>query len=818
MRKVTIYLFMLTMGLLSALTTLAQVTVTGQVIDAEAGGPLPGAAIRAGEVRGTTTNESGRFTLTNIPANVEVLEVSYVGFETIRLSVASAQATSPLTIRLNRSIFAADEVIVSATRVNERTGMAYTNVGAEALNKQNFGQDIPALLNFTPSLVSTSDAGAGVGYTGIRIRGTDATRINVTINGIPYNDPESQGVFWVNMPDFASSVSSVQIQRGVGTSTNGAGAFGATVNVNTSEFRAEPYAELNNSFGSFNTLRNTIKAGTGLLNGKFTVDARLSRIASDGFIDRASSNLKSFYLSGGYFGKKSFIRFNAFSGKELTYQSWYGTPESRLRGDREGMLAYIERNGLNERDAQNLLNSDSRTYNYYTYDNEVDDYQQDHYQLVSSHTLSNNWTLNLNGFLVRGRGFFEQYRDNDRLRNYKLPDVVIGEQTISRTDLIRRRWLDNYFYGTTFSLDYNSFKKLTANLGGGLNYFDNDHHGEVIWARYASTGNIRHPYYYNRGQKTDFNLYGKVYYQLTEKLNAYGDVQVRTVDYIVAGDDNQRRQHDFDEHFTFINPKAGLTYQLSETSTAYASYSIGNREPNRDDFTEATTDIRPVAETLRDLEAGFRTQRGRWAFAANYYYMNYKNQLVLTGQVNDVGNSIRVNVPNSYRMGIELEGAVALSNRWRWNANATFSRNKIANFTEYIVDYDNGGYQTITHGNTDISFSPNLIAASQLSYLPTKNVELTLLTKYVSKQYLDNTSNEGRRLDPYLTNDIRLTWTLTPSWSKQLVLKALVNNVLNEQYESNGYTYGYIAGGLVQENFYYPQAGRNYMIGVDLRF
>lgn len=816
MRKVTTYLSACVLALGLSLSAIAQQTFSGQVKDAEDGSPLPGATIRAGAYQGTTTNASGQFTLTNVPEKLENLQISFIGYETVL--VPTQGFPQNLTVSLQRSVFYADEVIVSATRVTDRSGMAYSNVTAEAIEKQNLGQDLPILLNFTPSLVSTSDAGAGVGYTGIRIRGTDATRINVTINGIPYNDSESQGVFWVNMPDIASSVSSIQIQRGVGTSTNGAGAFGATVNVSTNEFRREAYAELMNSFGSFNTRKHTVKAGTGLLNGKFTVDARLSQVKSDGFVDRASSDLRSFYLSGGYFGKKSFVRLNVFSGKEVTYQSWNGSPESRVRGDREGMLAFIERNGLNERDAQNLLNSNSRTYNFYTYDNEVDNYKQDHYQLVSSHTLNKNLTLNVNGFVVRGLGYFEQYRDEDRLSNYKIPNVVAGGDTITRSDIIRRRWLDNYFYGSTFSLDYNSFKKITANFGGGLNRYDGDHYGQVIWARTAGNSNIRQRYYENVGTKTDFNLYGKVYYQFTEKLNAFGDVQLRRVRHQILGDDNQRRQQDFDRTFTFFNPKAGLNYQISERSAAYASYSIGQREPNRDDFTESLRQVQPQAETLRDLEAGFRTQGPRLAFSANYYFMDYKNQLVLTGQVNDTGNSIRVNVPDSYRTGLELEGGVMFSRAWKWNANATFSQNKIANFTEFVIDYDNGGYQEIRHGRTDISFSPNVIVGSQLTYSPLKNVELALLTKYVGKQHLDNTSSEDRVLDPYLTNDLRFIWTLTPHWAKQISVSALFNNVLNETYASNGYTFGYIAGGRVQENFYYPQAGRNFLVGVTMKF
>ena len=623
------------------------------------------------------------------------------------------------------------------------------------------------------------------------------------------------------MPDFGSSVSSVQIQRGVGTSTNGAAAFGATVNINTNEFRKEAYAEINNSFGSFNTRKHTILAGTGLLNHKFTLDARLSKITSDGFIDRSKSDLGSFYVSGAYFGKKSAVRMNLFSGKEVTFQAWEGIPEARLKGDREGILAYIDRNGLNERDAQNLLNSNSHTYNLYLYDNQTDNYQQDHYQLISSHNLSKNWTFNLNGFLVKGRGYYEQYRDNDRLSNYKLPSVIVGGDTITRSDLIRRRWLDNSFYGTTFSLDYNSFKKLTANIGGGWNQYDGNHFGEVIWSRFASNSSIRQQYYQNVGLKTDFNLYGKVYYQITDKLNVFADAQIRKVGYFVKGDDNQQRQQLHDFNASFFNPKAGLTYQVSESSMAFASFSLAHREPNRDDFTESTRQIQPIPEVLRDLEVGYRFQKGRIAASIGGYYMNYKNQLVVSGQLNDVGNPIKINVPESYRAGIELELGAQLSKQWKWNANATLSQNKIRNFTEYVVNYDdeNGGYQITNHGNSDIALSPNVIVGSQFLYTPAKNLELALLTKYVGKQYLDNTSNDGRKLDAYFTNDLRLIYRIKPKWMNEITVSALANNVFNELYESNGYTYSYIYGGqTTTENFYYPQAGRNFMVSVGLKF
>ncbi|MEO6285600.1 MAG: TonB-dependent receptor [Dyadobacter sp.] len=813
MRNVTTYLFMLILSIYTPV--FAQKTITGRVTDAEDGKALPGATIKASEIRGANTDKDGNFTLKNIPDNITSLDISYIGYQSVKTEIASGA----FDIKLSKSTYQADEVIINATRVNDKTGMAYTNVSAAAIDKQNLGQDLPVLLNFTPSLVSTSDAGGGVGYTGIRIRGSDATRINVTVNGIPYNDAESQGVFWVNMPDFASSVSSIQVQRGVGTSTNGAGAFGATVNINTNAFRQEPYAELNNSYGSFNTFKNTLKVGSGLIKDKFTFDARLSRVSSDGFVDRASSELHSYYLSGGYFGKKSFVRVNVFSGKERTYQSWNGVPEAKLRGDREGVLSYIDRNGLSEKDAKNLLDSDDRTYNSYTYKNEVDNYRQDHYQIVSSHNLSDKWTFNLNAFLVRGLGYYEQYRTQDKYSNYNLPNVIAGKDTLTKTDLIRRRWLDNYFYGSTFSLDYNSFKKLTASIGGGWNKYDGDHYGQIIWARNAGNIENEHQYYQSKGIKKDFNIYGKLYYQLTDKLNVFADLQYRNVRHNIAGTDNDLVQLNYDETYSFINPKAGLTYQLASQSSVYASYSIGNREPNRDDFTSSTAGLFPKSERMQNVEAGFRTQQGKWAFSGNYYLMSYKNQLVLTGQINDVGNSVRVNVPKSYRTGVELEGAVAFNKFLKWNANVTFSQNKIDNFTEYVVNYDDGGYNTINHGKSDISFSPNVIVGSQFSYNLRTNLEVALLTKYVGKQYLDNTSTESRKLDAYLTNDVRLSWTIKPAWTKEITFNLLVNNILDEKYESNGYTYGYFAGGaLTQENFYFPQAGRNFLVGVNFRF
>ncbi|MFC5412305.1 TonB-dependent receptor [Larkinella bovis] len=798
MKNVTVRLYFVNLSLLSAVFLLAslpawaQFSISGTINDAD-GGVLPGAAVTVESTyKGTFADANGAFRLTNLKPGTTQLRISLLGYEPV-LKTVELNQDAQITVSLTKTVVVVDEVVVSATRANQKSAIAYTNVSGKELTKQNLGQDIPLLLNFTPSLVTTSDAGAGVGYTGFRIRGSDATRVNVTVNGIPYNDAESQGTFWVNMPDIASSVSSIQIQRGVGTSTNGAGAFGASVNVQTNSLERNPYGEVDVSGGSFNTLKTTVKAGSGLLSNHFVVDARLSRIVSDGYIDRASSNLKSFYLSGGWYGKKSFVRLNVFSGMEKTYQAWDGVPESLLKTN--------------------------RTYNAYTYENEVDNYQQDHYQLISSHELSKNWRLNASLHYTKGRGYYEQFRANNRLSDYGLPNVVIGDSTISRTDLIRRRWLDNDFYGAVFSLDYNSFGKLTANIGGGWNQYTGKHFGEVIWARFASTSDIRHRYYNNDATKTDFNLYGKAYYQFSSKLNAFVDLQVRTVGYSFLGFDNQLRNVQQDDNLSFFNPKAGITYALNDRSSVYASFGVGHREPNRNDYTQSTPASRPKAERLNDWEAGYKLQSQRMAFSANLYYMKYKNELVLTGQINDVGAQNRVNVPNSYRAGIELEAGTVLAKNLRWNVNATFSQNKVKAFTEFLDDYDTGEQHVNRYTNTDIAFAPNTIVGSQLLYTPVKGLELGLLSKYVGKQYMDNTSSENRKLDAYFVNDLRFIYTVKPKGMNEIAFSLLLNNVLGELYESNGYTYSYIAEGkTVTENFYYPQAGRNFLAGVRIRF
>lgn len=714
----------------------------------------------------------------NLKKAVSILVLSHVIFST-----AVAQDDSTKIKELN-------EVVVKSTRANEKTGMAFTNVYQRDIKKQNLGQDLPFLLNQLPSVVVSSDAGAGVGYTGIRIRGSDPTRINVTLNGVPYNDSESQGTFWVNMPDFASSVQSIQVQRGVGTSTNGAGAFGASLNISTLGYEHEAFGETNLSYGSFNTMKANILASTGLLNNRFVVDARLSKLVSDGYVDRASSDLKSFYISAGYYNKSNFVRLNVFSGKERTFQSWNGVPESLLKTNRR--------------------------YNAYTYPDQVDNYQQDHYQLISSFKLSNHWTFNPTLHYTKGKGYYEEFKESAELSAYKLPNVVIGSDTISTTDLVRRKWLDNHFYGVTYSFDYQSNKKLSANIGGAWNRYEGDHFGEVIWTKFAKTPSNDYRWYKSHSIKTDFNIFGKLFYQVTDKFNLFGDVQYRMVGYDMKGISDKLLDITRETSFRFFNPKIGLNYQLNNRASFYASYAVGNKEPNRTDFIDNVK--APKAEHLEDLEAGYRWANQTFSFDGNFYYMNYKNQLVLTGQVNGVGEAIRVNVPKSYRAGIELIANWKLAPKWRLNANATFSQNKINNFTETIVNYDGEANKVNQFAKTDISFSPNTIIGGQLSYSPVRNLEFAWLPKYVGKQYMDNTADNNRKLNAFFVNDLRANYTINPKIVKELTFSLLANNILNRLYESNGYTYSYIYDReVITENFYYPQAGANFLVAVRVR-
>ncbi|WP_317040094.1 TonB-dependent receptor [Pedobacter rhizosphaerae] len=795
---------------------LAQITVTGKVTDSQ--GALVGANVKIkGRSIMTQTNASGTYTLANLNNGTYTIVVSYVGYKTAEKTVTLNQDTE-INFGLTAQNFLQDQVIVRATRANEKSATTYKNISKEEIEKNNFGQDLPFILQNTPGVVVNSDAGAGVGYTGIRIRGSDNSRINVTVNGIPINDSESQGTFYVNMPDFASSVDNIQIQRGVGTSTNGAGAFGGSLNIQTTASETEPYAEINNTYGSFDTWKNTIKVGTGLINNRFSFDGRLSRISSDGYVDRGASLLKSFFVSGAYHGNKDLLRVNVFSGAEKTYQSWNGIPESRLTNDLAGMNAYIARNELGQADAENLLSS-GRRYNSFTYENQTDNYWQDHYQLIYARQLSEKFTFNGALHYTKGKGYYEEYRVANDLSDYGLNPVVVGGTTIESTDLIRRRWLDNDFYGATYAFNYQPNKKFNFTLGGGYNEYKGAHFGQVIWAQYASNGNNDRHYYDNDGFKTDFNIYGKANYSPTESLSLFADLQYRRVYYTIDGTENKLNTLGIVDKLNFFNPKVGATYFINSESNIYGSFSVANKEPNRDDYVDAAAGAFPKHEHLNDVELGYRFKNSKLNVGTNLYGMFYKNQLVVTGKINDVGGNFRQNVDKSYRLGIELDGSYSINKQFTLNANAAFSRNKIKNFTEYYDDYDNGGQVINQYELTDISYSPNAVLFGELAYNPIKGFAIALQSKYVSKQYLDNTQNNDRTINGYWVSNARLGYDFKFAGVKNINLGLLVNNLFDKRYESNGYTYGYQLGGSrTTENFFYPQAGTNFLLSLNAKF
>ncbi|MEB2778933.1 TonB-dependent receptor [Algoriphagus sp. C2-6-M1] len=784
---------------LASISSWAQQSLSGKVLDASSGEALVGASVWAeNQGKGSVTDEIGLFTINKLQTGKVEIRVSYIGYTTVKQAL-ELPYSGELTIRLKATDLMTEEFIVSATRASQSTPTTFQEISKEYLAKRNLGQDIPLLLNFTPSVVTFSDAGAGIGYTGMRIRGSDQSRINVTVNGIPMNDAESHGVYWVNMPDFASSVDNLQIQRGVGTSTNGAATFGASLNFQTDTRNDDAYVQIDNSVGSFNSFKHTVKVGSGLLNNRFAVDARLSKITSDGFVDRASSDLSSYFVSAGYFGENHVLKLNVFSGKEKTYQSWYGLPESKLEDD--------------------------RSFNYYTYKNETDNYQQDHYQLIYAGKIGSNWKANAALHYTYGRGYYEQYRNDDAFANYRFPNVIIGDSVITHTDIIRRLWLDNDFYGGVASLNYISDDgKWDAVLGGGANRYDGDHFGEIIWARIAGNTEIRDRYYDNNAVKDDRNIYLKATRELTAGLSLYGDLQLRSIDYSFVGINDDGRIVIGEEKYNFFNPKVGVSYEKFGR-TWYASYAVANREPKRSDFTDNPFKEIPKPERLNNIEAGIRAKSGRFSYNANFYLMDYKDQLIPTGQINNVGAYIRENVADSYRAGIELDAAFQLSKSWTLGANLALSQNKIKEFTEYVDDYSTAEFtqETFTYTDTDIALSPNAVASAMIEYTPIKNLSLNWLSKYVSKQYLDNSGLDARSLDAFFTNDIRISYSVQPRFFKSVELNLLVNNIFNEMYEPNGYTFSYFLPGesdreLVTENYYYPMAGTNFMLGLSLKF
>jgi len=781
----------------------AQSTLSGTITD-EQGQPLPLVMVDLGDRSfGTTTDDSGAFSFGRVPLGSIHLRAALIGHQSID-TVFTMVGAKTVALRMITLTHYIREAEVTALRAGDRGPFATSTVTRERIEKINTAVDLPVLLEQQPSVVTTTDAGTGVGYTGLRIRGNDATRINVTVNGVPINDAESQAVFWVNMPDLASSAEDIEVQRGVGTSTNGPGAFGASINVRTSTLKPDAFGEVSAFGGSYNTQRYTARFGTGLLplqgdkGQRFSLDGRLSSVTSDGYIDRATADLKSYFLQGAWVGTTRSLRFITFSGKEVTYQAWNGAPREVV--------------------------DTNRTYNEYTYDQQVDDYKQSHYQLLFDQKIGMHGTLNATLFRVYGRGFFEQYKPDDDMATYGISPVVLDGDTLTSTDIIRRRWLDNVLTGANLSYE----TRLGAHrlvLGGSYSDYKGDHFGEVIWARYAGNTDIRDRYYSNDSRKTDGNAYAKLTYTLAPRIDLFGDAQVRNVTHSFLGYDGDLRNVTQEVQYTFFNPKAGVLFRVADGRKAYASVALANREPNRDDLTETSPESRPTSEHMTDLEVGYEHRTARLVAGINGYYMDYTDQLVLTGELNDVGYALRTNVPSSYRAGVELMLNTRITRQLVWRANATFSRNAVRDYTEYLDDWDNGGQQAVKVGETELAFSPAVIAGSELGFRVWENAakgnaELTLVTKYVGRQYLDNTASADRALDAYLVNDVRVNVSfLGLKGLKRIDLNLTVRNLFSELYENNGWVYSYVYGGRRNDMVnVFAQAPLNVLAGATFRF
>ena len=790
--------FTLFIALLSISPAVLAQTIRGSVCDAQSRSPLNGASIQQKNTSsGSLSGASGNFELQLDNQASLVLIIRYLGYQSKEIDLQGYDLSRTIEICLEPIRFKGEEVVVQAIRAGAGSAVTHSNMDRSQIEERNTGRDLPFLLQSLPSVITTSDAGAGIGYTGMRIRGVDQARINVTINGIPLNDPESHEVFWVNMPDFASSVETVQIQRGVGTSTNGSAAFGASVNIQTKAVSDQPYGSVTTALGSFNTRRVNAQLGTGLLEGMWSLDGRLSTTQSDGYIDRAFSDLNSWFVTGARSGKRSLLKMNVFSGKERTYQAWNGVPED-------------------------MLNT-NRRYNEFTYDNQTDNYRQTHVQLHYTAELHPRANLHTALHYTRGAGFYEEYRQDDRLTRYGIGDITIEGQTISRTDLIRRRWLDNHFYGTVGSIELEASNTLDLTLGGAFNIYDNDHFGEVIWARFAGNSTIRQRYYENNGYKKDGSGFLKASYAISSSLELFGDLQFRRIWYDFLGLDNDGTPLDQRVDYSFFNPKAGINVQINSFSRAYLGVGISQKEPTRKEFTESSPNSRPQAERLHNLEMGWRLNQEDLSLGISAYWMDYLNQLIPTGQINDVGSYTRMNVKDSYRIGLELDAQWQVYSQLRLGGSMAMSRNRIPHLTEYVDAYqgfDWIGQKAISWKNRPISFSPSIVAGSMIQFDPAKDIRFTIDSRFVDRQYLDNTGVRSRSLNPYAQIDLSTSYRFNiPGFGRHVHLQSSILNLMNTLYESNGYTFGWIQDGeRLSYNYYYPQAGRHFLVQLGIQF
>ncbi len=783
-------------------------SLKGKVTDTD-GNPLAGASVAiVGTFTGVITGVDGIYQLNDLKGGEYKVRFSFIGYKP-RVIDLNINSVSVFDVQLIPMAVITSDVIISATRAGDQAPLAYTNVTSDILERHNSGQDLPYLLSLTPSFVETSEAGNGIGYTSLRIRGTDASRINVTVDGIPLNDPESQQVFWVDLPDLASSVDNIQVQRGVGTSSNGAGAFGASINIQTRGIENEPFAEINTSAGSYGTFKNNITAGTGLLKERFAFQIRYSDLRSRGFIERTGSDHNSAFISALYRTGKSLLKANLIIGKEHTGIGWWGVPKEMLSVNRRYNPAgeYTDDYGLTR-----------------YYDNESDNYSQNHLQLIYSLKLPGNLSFHSALHYTKGKGYYEEYKESRSFADYGLSPVNIGDTTISRTDLIRRKWMANSFYGLVYSLNYRN-DKVEANFGGGLNRYTGDHYGRIIWMRYPGTTEKDYQWYLNNGKKGEGGFYSKVNWSVTSKISVFGDLQYRFINYRIEGTDDDLRNIGQVHKFNFFNPKAGLFLSVASNQEAYISFSVANREPTRTDFKEATgdNDATPRPEKLFDSELGYKLKLSKSTFALNLYGMIYKDQLVPTGELSNVGYSIMTNVEKSYRAGAEIIAGFLPVDFINWNLCLTLSRNKIIDFTEHYIDYSTSDwsseYKSRKLGKVDIAYSPSVIGSSDFSVKLIPEIGLYFISKYVGRQYFDNTMNSERMLDPYLVNNVMIDFKPKTKHLKGAELQLLLNNIFNSKYESNAYGGNWFEDGVEKSwSYYFPQAGMNFMLKLGLKF
>ncbi|MDA8657607.1 TonB-dependent receptor [Flavobacteriaceae bacterium] len=730
----------------------------------------------------------------------------------LNVFVLLAQEPNAQTVKDSLTTISLEEVLLTGIRAKEDIPVTFTNLSRQDIAPRNLGQDIPILLNYLPGVVTTSDAGAGIGYTGIRVRGTDATRVNVTINGIPYNDSESQGTFWVNLPDFASSVEAIQLQRGVGTSTNGSAAFGASLNLETDAVQEQAYATLASSLGSFNTIKNTLRFSSGILNEGFTLSGRLSQINSEGYVDRAASNLDAYYFQGTFKDETTLIKALVFGGQEITYQSWYGLDPDTLKNNRR----YNPAGEVYDTQGNRIA----------FYENQVDNYAQEHYQFHWNERLNSKWNIALGLNYTHGSGFYEEYNDLWYDQNIsfsgatsfdylQLKPFTIGNTTISDSENISQKWLDNDYYVITLGLNYNT-EGTSLNFGGLYSYYVGDHFGDLIWGQNLGEVLPNHRFYENQGIKKEGSFFAKATQTLSEGFTGFIDLQLRSIGYQVSGQIAGPASFSVDDNFVFFNPKAGLTYDVASGQKLYFSYAKAQREPNRTDYENGN----PKPEKLDDFEMGWRINTPKLQAQTNVYWMEYKDQLVLTGAIDAVGSPIRQNVGKSRRIGIELEFKINLNSNWLWQPNIALSSNQNLDF--YFKR--DGVLENL--GKTQLAYSPNLVGGNAIMYVPSTRFQIGLLSKYVGKQYMGNIDSENSTLSAYFVNDLSAVYTWQPNkWIQEIQWSLLVNNIFNAQYESNGYFYTFddtwSAPGqvtTVEGAGYYPQAGINFLTGVMLRF